>query len=52
MLCTTSPGECVGTPNSSQVCLVFSLDVYIKGWEPLLRQAAGITVQAVLVTLK
>lgn len=26
MLCATSPGECVGTPNSSQVCLVCSLD--------------------------
>lgn len=39
MLCATSPGECVGTPNSSQVCFVCSLDTYIKGWEPSLRQA-------------
>lgn len=28
MLCATSPGECVGTPSSSQVCLVCSLDLY------------------------
>lgn len=52
MLCATSPGECVSTPNSSQVCLVCSLDFYIKGWEPLLRQAAVIRVQGVLKSVR
>lgn len=47
MLCTTSPGECVGTPNSSQVCLVCSLDIYIDERELPLIQAAVIRVQTV-----
>lgn len=50
MLCTTSPGECVGTPDSIQVCLAFSPDAYVEGQELLPRQAAGISVQTGLVT--
>lgn len=52
MLCATSPGECVGTPNSSQVCLVCSLDFYIEGWGPPLSQAAVIRVQVVLKSVR
>lgn len=50
MLCATSPGECVGTPNSCQVCLVCSLDVYIRRWEPPLRHAALIKLQNFLIS--
>lgn len=52
MLCTTSPGECVGTPSSSQVCPLCSLDFNIEGWEPPLRQAAVIRVQAVPMSVR
>lgn len=51
MLCTTSPGEWVGTPDSNQVCLAFSPDACVEGREPLLRQAAGISAQSGLITL-
>lgn len=50
MLCTTSPGECVGTPDSIQVCLAFNPDAYVEGQELLPRQAAGISVQTGLIT--